>query len=232
MVNEKVKEPMGIPPDKPKRSASLEPSPHRSKKRSFSATILTKGGGTRGQSREESEAARLLTRASIQSKSTTSQRQSDSAHLLKLIPDLSQKEVSRLVAALIKRQKREAAASTKRRERTSTRSIPALFPEKHGAQRISSHEAAKNQRENQPMPARATAFTKEDALRMLQEAEAHENSTMDFTQRHPSTTARSKQQLDLAEDLIRHSTPRYEILRVICKFGNIINSSANNLYTL
>ena len=187
MVNEKVKEPLSIPPDKTKRSASLEHNPHRSRKRSFSATIPTKGGGNRVQTREETEATRLLARASIPSKSSSSQRQSDSAHLLKLIPDLSQKEVSRLVAALIKRQKREAGAPSQKRERSITRSVPTLFPEKHRTQRMSSQEPTKSQREKQSMPARATAFTQEDALRMLQEAEANESTAMDFTPRHPST---------------------------------------------
>ena len=196
MVNEKVKEPIGLSTDKSKRSASLESNPHRSRKRSFSATITTKGGGIRTQTREEAEAARLLTRASLPSKSVASPRQTDSAHLLKLIPDLIQKEVSRLVAALIKRQKREAAATTKKRERPSTRSIPALFPEKQRSQRITSQEASQSQKVYPQMPARATVLSKQDALRMLQEAEAHHE-----------TSTNLNPQLDLAEDLIRHASP-------------------------
>ena len=101
MVNEKIKNPTGPSSDSSRRSPSVESIPHRPRKRSLSTMLATKGGGNQSLVREEAEATRLLTRTALPSKATTSPRQTESARLLKLIPDLNQKEVSRLVAALI-----------------------------------------------------------------------------------------------------------------------------------
>ena len=116
--------------------------------------------------------------------------------------------LSTLVAALIKRQKREAAATTKKRERASTRSIPALFPEKQRSQRITAQEALQSQKVLPPMPARATVLSKQDAHRMLQEAKALHEIAMNLNPQHASTTTRGVHQPDPAEDLIRHASPR------------------------
>ena len=83
--------------------------------------------------REEVDATRLLGKHST-SKLVSPTRQSDSAPLMKLIPDLSQKEMSRLVGAIIKRQKRDATSVRKKqataRERSVLNTVPSLFPEK------------------------------------------------------------------------------------------------------
>ena len=127
MVNDRAKQPSYPIPDKAKQLSSIESIPHRNRKRPISAILSTKDGLTQGPSREESEATRLLTRTPLLSIPTSCTRESESARLVKLLPDLNQKEIRRLVAALIKRQKRDATSTGKRREKSHSRTIPALF---------------------------------------------------------------------------------------------------------
>ena len=208
MVNSKAKDPVGATTDNANRSASLESIPHRARKRSLSTMLTTKGAVGQNQSREGIEAARLLMRTSLPSKPASTSRQSESARLLKLVPDLNQKEVSRLVAALIKKQKRDAVATGKRREKTTTRTVPALFPEKQVPQKLITPEATHSQVGKVPMPARAAAVSKLDALRMLQEAEAHPDLLMSSTPLPATTTERMSHRQDLAEELVHRVSPR------------------------
>ena len=111
MVGEKAKNPNIPAPDISRKSLSTEKIPHRGRKRSHSATVgLTKGGHhQQSSSREEVEANRLLTKAPHQQKLSSSTRHSETSRLLNIIPDLNQKELSRLVGAILKRQKRGGA---------------------------------------------------------------------------------------------------------------------------
>ena len=135
MVNEKAKNPSIPALDGTRRSSSLETVHHRGRKRSLSAMSSSTKGLLNQQTmtREESDANRLLSKHSIP-KPLSSTRQSQSARLVKLIPDLSQKEMSRLVGAIIRRQKRDASSVERKpattRDRTLPSSAPALFPEK------------------------------------------------------------------------------------------------------
>ena len=66
------------------------------------------------------------------------------------------------------------------REKSHTRTIPALFSEKQVPQKLLPSATAHSQcREH--MPARAAATSKHDALRMLQEADSHPDSAMTST---------------------------------------------------
>ena len=206
MVNEKIKNPTGPSSDSSRRSPSVESIPHRPRKRSLSTMLATKGGGNQSLVRE-AEATRLLTRTALPSKATTSPRQTESARLLKLIPDLNQKEVSRLVAALIKKQKRDSRSSVKTRDRATTRTVPPLFPEKQIAQKLNSREV-QSQTPSLPMPARAAALSKHDALLMLKETEAHPEISMNFAHHPAPPTKRKDHQRDLAEELIHLTNPR------------------------
>ena len=207
MVNEKIKNPTGPSSDSSRRSPSVESIPHRPRKRSLSTMLATKGGGNQSLVREEAEATRLLARTAPPSKATTSPRQTESARLLKLIPDLNQKEVSRLVAALIKKQKRDSRSSVKTRDRATTRAVPPLFPEKQTAQKLSSREV-QSQTPSLPMPARAAAVSRHDALRMLKETESHPEISGNFAQHPALPTERQNDQRDLAEELIHRTSPR------------------------
>ena len=207
MVNEKIKNPTGPSSDSSRRSPSVEAIPHRPRKRSLSTMLATKGGGNQSLVREEAEATRLLARTAPPSKATTSPRQTESTRLLKLIPDLNQKEVSRLVAALIKKQKRDARSSVKTRDRATTRAVPPLFPEKQTAPKLSSREG-QSQTPSLPMPARAAAVSRHDALRMLKETESHPEISGNFAQHPALPTERQNDQRDLAEELIHRTSPR------------------------
>ena len=204
MVNEKIKNPTGPSSDSSRRSPSVESIPHRPRKRTLSTMLATKGGGNQSLVKEAA-ATRLLMRTAPPSKTTTSPRQAESARLLKLIPDLNQKEVSRLVAALIKKQKRDSRSSVKTQDRATTRAVPPLFPEKQTAQKLSSREVL-SQTPSLPMPARAAAVSRHDALRMLKETEAHPEISGNFAPALP--TERQNNQRDLAEDLILRTSPR------------------------
>ena len=111
MVNEKAKNLNILTPDGARRSSSLESIQQRGRKRSLSSISKS----TKGQlnqhttTREEADATRLLSKH-FNPKLISSSRQSEPARLMKLIPDLSQKEMSRLVGAIIKRQKRDATS--------------------------------------------------------------------------------------------------------------------------
>ena len=61
---------------------------------------------------------------------------------------------------------------------------------------------------NLPMPARAAALSKHDALRMLQETEGDPEMSMNFTPQPAPSTERKGHQQDLAEELIHRATPR------------------------
>ena len=95
--------------------------------------------------KEEAGATSLLTKASLSTKSVPSSRQVESARLLKLMPDLSQKEVIRLVAVLIRWRKRDADVTGKRWEKPLARNIPAIFPKKRSMQKLCSPEVTHNQ---------------------------------------------------------------------------------------
>ena len=96
----------------------------------------------------------------------------------------------------------------KKRDKTITRTIPALFPEKQVAQKVLSPEATQSQMGDLPMPARAAALSKHDVLWMLQETEGNPETSMSFTPLPTPTTERKSQQQDLAEELINRAIPR------------------------
>ena len=129
-------------------------------------------------------------------------RQAESARLLKLVPDLSQKEMSRLVGAIIKRQKRDAPSTTRktvsRRERAVSSSVTALDPD--------NSDATPSQTTRVEMPARSAALTKQDALRMLQESRFEANPTTSYRPQPASTGG--QQRRDLAEELIHRASHR------------------------
>ena len=134
-VHEKAKNPDILTPDGTRRSSSLETIHQRGRKRSLSL-ITDSAKGLLNQhttTREEVDATRLLSKHSI-TKLSSATRQSESARLMKLIPDLSQKEISRLVGAIIKRKKRDATSVGRKqataRERSVLSTVPSLFPEK------------------------------------------------------------------------------------------------------
>ena len=132
MVNEKAKNLDIIISDGTRRSSLLEMIHQRGRKRSSSSiTSSTKGLLNQNTTtREEADTTRLLSKHSIP-KLISPTRQSESTRLMKLIPDLSQKEMSRLVGAIIKRQKRDATSAGKKqaiaRERSVLKDVPSLF---------------------------------------------------------------------------------------------------------
>ena len=207
MVSDRAKNPGGPTTDKAKRSSPLESIPHRPRKRSLS-TMLTAKDEFVQVSREQVEATRLLTKTPLLSKPAPSSRHSDSARLLKLVPDLTQKEVSRLVAALMKRQKRDSASTGKKRGKSLTRTVPALFQEKDMHQKLSSQEATHGQRGKVHTPARITAGSKTDALRMLREAEPHPDPSRSSAGMTATTTGGMSYRQDLAEELVHRASPR------------------------
>ena len=202
MVNITAKDPVGPTTERSKRSTSLEATPHRPRKRSLSTMLTTTGTLGQSPSKEETEAHRHLTRPSQSSKPTSSTRQSESARLLKLVPDLNAKEVSRLVAALVKGQKRDAISSGKRRDKTSMRSVPAIFPEKQVPRKQMPAEVTDSQVHKVPMPARVAAMSRQDALRMLRDAEPQPQPEMSSTPLPLSTIEKLKHHQDLAEELV------------------------------
>ena len=125
MVNENVKNPNGPTLDKLRRSSPFESNPHRSRKRSISAMLTTRNQSLSG---EETEATRLLTRTLLLSKTAASPRHSESARLLKFVPDLTQK-MGRLVGAI--RQKRDASTIGRKpvaaRDRPSPGTVRSFF---------------------------------------------------------------------------------------------------------
>ena len=130
---------------------------------------------------KEAGATRLLTKASLSTMSVPSSRQVESARLLKLVPDLSQKEVSRFVTG-------------KRREKPLARNLPAIFPEKRSMQKLCSPEVTKNQLDKAPMPARSAALSNHDALRMLKELGTAANLDSDPTTLLTASTERTSPQ--------------------------------------
>ena len=207
MVNEKAKN-LGIStPDGTRGSSPLESIPHRGRKRSLSE-ITTKGQLSQNMTKEELEAKRLLTKAALLQRPQI-KRQSESARLLKLVPDLSQKEMSRLVAAIIRRQKREAPSTsasgrkvTATREKPLAKSLPALFPEKHTA-------PPRSERLKDSTPARSAALSKQEALEMLQQANAGLNRNAGSALQPESIEEKSHHQhRDLAEELVQRASPR------------------------
>ena len=209
MVNEKAKNPAISTPDGTRGFSPMESIPHRGRKRSFSdISITTKGPLSQNMTKEELEAKRLLTKAALLQRPQI-KRQSESARLLKLVPDLSQKEMSRLVAAIIRRQKREAPSTsasgrkaTATREKPLARSLPALFPEKLTA-------PPRSERLKDSTPARSAALSKQDALRMLQEARTGFNRDACSEPQPESIDERtSHHHRDLAEELVHRVSPR------------------------
>ena len=208
MVNEKTKNTIILTPDGTRRSSSLETMHHRGRKRSLSSSSTSGKGLLHQQSvtKEESDASRLLSKHGTQ-KLLTSNRQGESARLLKLIPELSQKEMSRLVGAIIKRQKRETSSVGRRpvaatRDRTLPSSAPPLFPDK-------SPETIRSQMHKVEMPARSTASTRHEAIQMLRESKTEADRAV-FPDLRPSTSSRDRSHLhrDLAEELIYLTSPR------------------------
>ena len=193
MVNEKTKNPALPIPEGTRRSSTLETIHHRGRKRSLSSISSSAKGVLNQQSgsKEEADANRLLLKHGT-SRPTSSSRQ------IEEIPDLSQKEMSRLVGAIIKRQKRDASSVGRKLTTTRERSVPStatpLFPEK-------CPDSARNQTHKVEMPARSAASTKEEAIQMLREsrtdADRAANPEIDL-HRH----------LDLAEELINRAPPR------------------------
>ena len=208
MVSDRAKNPGGPTTDKAKRSSPLESIPHRPRKRSLSTMLTAKDELEQEVSREQAEATRILTKTPLPSTPALSSRHSDSARLLKLVPDLTQKEVSRLVAALMKRQKRDSASTGKKRGKSLTRTVPALFQEKDVHQKLSSQEATQSQRGRVQTPARVAAGSRSDALRMLQEVDPHPESSRSSAGMLTTTTGRMSYRQDLAEDLVHHASPR------------------------
>ena len=207
MVNDRAKNLGGPTTDKTKRSSPLEAIPHRSKKRTLSTMLTTRDEFDQVLSREQTEATRLLTKTPMPSKPTSSSRHSDSARLLKLVPDLTQKEVSRLVAALMKRQ-RDAGSAGKKREKQLTRTVPALFQEKELHQKLGSQEFAHGQRDRVQTPAREAAGSRSDALRMLREAEPHPDPSRKSAEMATKTAEAMRYRQDLAEELVHRASPR------------------------
>ena len=207
MVNEIAKNP-GIPAsDGTRRASSLETIHHRGRKRSLSAMSSPTKGLLNQQTltREESDATRLLSKNSIP-KPISSTRQSESARLMKLIPDLSQKEMSRLVGAIIRRQKRDVSFTERKPATTRDRSLPrtthALFPEKNS-------ESARSQTFKVDRPVRLAASTKQDAFQMLRESRTGADQAASSEQRPVSIDQnRIHRNLDLAEELVYRSSPR------------------------
>ena len=208
MVSDRAKNPGGPTTDRAKRVSPLEAIPHRPRKRSLSTMLTAKDEFEQEVSREQAEATRILTKTPLPSTPAPSSRHSDSARLLKLVPDLTQKEVSRLVAALMKRQKRDSASTGKKRGKSLTRTVPALFQEKDMHQKLSSQEAAHSQGGKVQTPARVAAGSRTDALRMLREVEPHPDSSRSSAGMTATTTGRMSCSQDLAEELIHHASPR------------------------
>ena len=208
MVSDRAKNPGGPTTDKAKRSSPLEAIPHRPRKRSLSTMLTAKDEFKQEVSREQAEATRILTKTPLPSTPAPSSRHSDSARLLKLVPDLTQKEVSRLVAALMKRQKRDSASTGKKRGKSLTRTVPALFQEKDMHQKLSSQEATYGQRGKVKTPARVNAGSKTDALRMLREAEPHPDPSRSSAGMTATTTGGMSYRQDLAEELVHRASPR------------------------
>ena len=204
MVNEKAKNPSIPTPDGSRSSLSLDTIPHRGRKRSLSAVSNPTKGFLVHQpaTKDEMEASHLLRKAAFLQKPSATSRQSESARLLKLIPDLSQKEMSRLVGAIIKRQKRDTPSTTRktvtRRERAVSSSVTALGPDNSAA--------TPSQTARVEMPARSAALTKQDALRMLQESRFEANPTTSCGPQ-PAATG-GQQRRDLAEELIHRASHR------------------------
>ena len=208
MVNDRAKNLGGPTTDKTKRSSPLEAIPHRSKKRTLSTMLTTRDEFDQVLSREQTEATRLLTKTPMPSKPTSSSRHSDSARLLKLVPDLTQKEVSRLVAALMKRQKRDAGSAGKKREKQLTRTVTALIQEKELHQKLSSQESAHGQRDKVQTPAREAVGSRSDAFRMLREAEPHPDPSRKSAEMATKTAEAMRYRQDLAEELVHRASPR------------------------
>ena len=204
MVNEKVKNPSIPTPDGTRNSSSLDTIPHRGRKRSLSAISNSTKGFLNHQTatKDEMDANRLLRKAAFLQKPPSTSRQSESARLLKLVPDLNQKEMSRMVWAIIKRQKRDASSTARktvtRRERPVSSTVAALCPDKS--------EATHSQTARVEMPARSAALTKQDAVRMLQESRSGADLTTSFGSQPASTGG--QQRRDLAEELIHRASPR------------------------
>ena len=199
MVNEKAKNPSILTPDGPRRSSSLESNNQRGKKRSLTSMVNSSRGllNQLAGTREEVNATRLLTKHST-SKLTSANRQSESARLMSLIPDLSQKEMSRLVGAIIKRKNRDASSVGRGQATTLERSVQStvhsLFP-------IKTPDTNRNQTHKVEMPARSAASTKEEALQMLRESRTETGWTI-----HPDNELH--RHLDLAEELVTRASPR------------------------
>ena len=206
MVNEKGKNPSIPTPDGSRNSSSLDTIPHRGRKRSLSTSSISTKGFLNQQTaaKDEMDANRLLRKAAFIQKPPSSLRQSESARLLKLVPDLSQKEMSRLVGAIIKRQKRDAPSTARktvpRRERPVACTETALFPEKS--------DGTHSQTSRVEMPARSAALTRQDAVRMLQESRSEADLTSRFGSQPEATAGPHRR--DLAEELIHRATPRYK----------------------
>ena len=207
MVNEKTKNPALPIPEGTRRSSALETIHHRGRKRSLSS-VSSSAKGVLNQlsgSKEEADANRLLLKHGT-SRPSSSNRQIESARLLKLIPDLSQKEMSRLVGAIIKRQKRDASSGGRKTSAAPDRTLPGtaapLFPEK-------SPETVRTQTHKIEMPARSAASTRHEALQMLRESKTEaDRATLPDLQPTLSSRDRGHLHRDLAEELIYLTSPR------------------------
>ena len=208
MVSDRAKNPGGPTTDKAKRSPTLESIPHRPRKRSLSTMLTAKDEFEQEVSREQAEATRILTKTPLLPKPAVSSRHSDSARLLKLVPDLTQKEVSRLVAALMRRQKRDSTSTGKKRDKSLTRTVPALFQEKDTRQKLCSQEATHDQRGKVQTPARVAAGSRTEALRMLRDAEPHVDPSRSSAGMTATTTGGMSYRQDLAEELVHRASPR------------------------
>ena len=207
MVNEKTKNPALPIPEGTRRSSTLETVHHRGRKRSLSSISSSARGVLNQQSgsKEEADASRLLLKHGT-SRATSSSRQIESARLLKLIPDLSPKEMSRLVGAIIKRQKKDASSGGRKvpaaPDRASPDTVAPLFPEK-------SPETLRTQTHKTGMPARSAASTRHEALQMLRESQTEaDRATLPDLQPTLSSRDRAHLHRDLAEELIYLTSPR------------------------
>ena len=227
MGGEKTKDVLIPTAEMSRKTLSSERIPHRGRKRSYSATLgLTKSGvHQQSSSREEVEANRLLTKAPHQQKLSSSTRHSETSRLLNMIPDLNQKELSRVVGAILKRQKREGTQTGPRvstaREKNNASALPPLFPEKSMTSTLSNaelnilrHPAVQkhtgNQQRGEEMSARSAALTKHEALQLLQKSGTSSRPT--------SGTAELSRHEDLAEELVRHASTRY----CFCQSKNLL----------
>ena len=200
MVSEKARTSSVSAFDGARKASLLDSIPHRGKKRSL-ANLSTSTRGSQNLNREETEASLLLSKASI---SKHASHQSESARLLNIIPDLNQKEMSRLVSTIIRKQKRDASSagrkSTVTRDRPTSNSIPVLFPEKQS-------ELLRSQSNKETLPARSSLLTRGDAIRILKESKTGSNLTSNSgLQRAPSEEKTSEHLHGLTEELIQRAS--------------------------